>query len=184
MGPTTRSQGKKTDSGVVDTLFHQVSPKDEEGDEPTSLRGSLSKLSVSSLVSVLDDIEDTSMVHGRDAKRLRDATLMAVEEVRQESRGTCSKLAQQVLRAATAGQEDSAQKERILEEFVARLRPNIRYFVKLDNPTSFEQAVNKAQTVEHLLAEAAADKLITPAGQLTGAGVSNNTQTLEDLPGS
>lgn len=67
-----------------------------------------------------------------------------------------------LVRAATAGQDPAVQKERVLEEFVARLRPDIRYFVKLDNPASFEQAVNRAQTVEQLLAEATTDRLINP----------------------
>ncbi|VDO21887.1 unnamed protein product [Haemonchus placei] len=34
------------------------------------------------------------------------------------------------------------------------LRPDTRYYVKLDNPATFEQAVAKAQMVEQLLAEA------------------------------
>ncbi|VDL83351.1 unnamed protein product [Nippostrongylus brasiliensis] len=51
---------------------------------------------------------------------------------------------------------------RTLDEFVARLRSDIRYFVKLDNHTSFEQAVSKAQMVEQLLSEATADRLIHP----------------------
>ncbi|VDO98699.1 unnamed protein product [Heligmosomoides polygyrus] len=67
-----------------------------------------------------------------------------------------------LVRAATAGQDPAVQKERVLEEFVAHLRPDIRSFVKLDNPASFEQAVNRAQTVEQLLAEATTDRLINP----------------------
>ncbi|KHJ83391.1 hypothetical protein OESDEN_16912 [Oesophagostomum dentatum] len=68
-----------------------------------------------------------------------------------------------LVRAATTGQDQASQKERVLEEFVARLRPDIRYYVKLDNPSTFEQAVAKAQMVEQLLAEATADRLIAPA---------------------
>ncbi|VDP01233.1 unnamed protein product [Heligmosomoides polygyrus] len=49
----------------------------------------------------------------------------------------------------------------MLEEYLACLHHRIRYYVKLDNPSSFEQAVNKAQAVEQL-AEAAVDRLINP----------------------
>ncbi|KAK6741289.1 hypothetical protein RB195_009255 [Necator americanus] len=67
-----------------------------------------------------------------------------------------------LVRAATTGQDPSSQKERVLEDFVARLRPDIRYYVKLDNPLTFEQAVAKAQMVEQLLTEATTDRLINP----------------------
>ncbi|VDO66714.1 unnamed protein product [Haemonchus placei] len=56
-----------------------------------------------------------------------------------------------LVRAATSGQDPASQKDRVLEEFVARLRPDIRYYVKLDNPATLEQAVAKAQMVEQLL---------------------------------
>ncbi|VDO31604.1 unnamed protein product [Haemonchus placei] len=46
---------------------------------------------------------------------------------------------------ATTVQDPATQKERVLEEFVARLRRDIRYYVKLDGPSSFEQAVSKRQ---------------------------------------
>uniref|UniRef100_A0A1I7W9Z0 CCHC-type domain-containing protein n=1 Tax=Heterorhabditis bacteriophora TaxID=37862 RepID=A0A1I7W9Z0_HETBA len=67
-----------------------------------------------------------------------------------------------LVRAATAGQDPSIQKERALEKFISRLRADIRYYVKLDNPNTFEAAVAKAQTVEQLLAEATAERLINP----------------------
>ncbi|XGW13375.1 hypothetical protein V3C99_000031, partial [Haemonchus contortus] len=87
---------------------------------------------------------------------------------RQESGESCTAFANRILmrgqvRAATSGQEVGTQKERVLEEFVARLRGDIRYFVKLENPTSFEQAVTKAQTVEQLLNEATAERLLHPS---------------------
>ncbi|VDL76276.1 unnamed protein product [Nippostrongylus brasiliensis] len=61
-----------------------------------------------------------------------------------------------------------------LEEFVARLRNDVRYFGKLDNPASFEQAVSKAQMVEQLLTEAVADRLMHP-GSVGEAQVRNGT---------
>ncbi|EPB67177.1 hypothetical protein ANCCEY_13731 [Ancylostoma ceylanicum] len=53
-----------------------------------------------------------------------------------------------LVQAATTGQDSSAQEERVLEEFVARLRPDIIYCVKLYNPATFEQAAGEAQMVE------------------------------------
>ncbi|KAK6760963.1 hypothetical protein RB195_022146 [Necator americanus] len=61
---------------------------------------------------------------------------------------------------ATTSQDPNSQKGRVLDELVARLRPN----VKLDNPLMLEQAVAKAQMVEQLLAKARADLLINPVG--------------------
>ncbi|KAK6057603.1 zinc knuckle [Cooperia oncophora] len=84
----------------------------------------------------------------------------------QEPGEPCTSFANRVLnlvRAATSGQDPFTQKERVLEEFVGRLRGDTRYFVKLDNPVSFEQAVAKAQMVEQLLSEATADRLLHPA---------------------
>nr|CDJ93644.1 unnamed protein product [Haemonchus contortus] len=68
-----------------------------------------------------------------------------------------------LIRAAISDQDPARQKDRVLEEFVARLRPDIRYYLTLDNPTTFEQATAKAQMVEQLLAEATADRLIRPS---------------------
>ena len=90
----------------------------------------------------------------------------ALSTCQQQVGESCATFANRLLnlvRAATTGQDPLSQKERVLEEFIARLRPDIRYYVKLDNPTSFEQAVGKAQMVEQLLAEATADRLIAPA---------------------
>uniref|UniRef100_A0A0N4VSJ6 Gag protein n=1 Tax=Haemonchus placei TaxID=6290 RepID=A0A0N4VSJ6_HAEPC len=87
---------------------------------------------------------------------------------RQESGESCTAFANRVLnrvRAATSGQDLATQKERVLEEFVARLWENVRYFVKLENPTTFEQVVTKAQT-EQLLSEAAAERLLHPTMSL------------------
>ncbi|EYC25167.1 hypothetical protein Y032_0012g1743 [Ancylostoma ceylanicum] len=71
-----------------------------------------------------------------------------------------------LVRAETTGQDPSSQEERVLEEFFARLRPDIRYCVKLYNPATFEQAAGEAQMVEQLLAEATADRLINPSGAM------------------
>uniref|UniRef100_A0A0N4VRZ5 Ras-associating domain-containing protein n=1 Tax=Haemonchus placei TaxID=6290 RepID=A0A0N4VRZ5_HAEPC len=68
-----------------------------------------------------------------------------------------------LVRAANSDQDPASHKDRVLEEFVARLRPDIRCYVKLDNPATSEQVVAKAQMVEQLLAEATADRLIRPS---------------------
>nr|CDJ86555.1 Retrotransposon gag protein domain containing protein [Haemonchus contortus] len=90
----------------------------------------------------------------------------ALSSCQQQTGESASTFANRLLllvRAATSGQDPASQKDRVLEEFVARLRPDIRYYVKLDNPATFEQAVAKAQMVEQLLAEATADRLIRPS---------------------
>ncbi|VDO29282.1 unnamed protein product [Haemonchus placei] len=90
----------------------------------------------------------------------------ALSSCQQQTGESASTFANKLLllvRAATYGQDPASQKDGVLEEFVARLRPDIRYYVKLDNPSTFEQAVAKAQMVEQLLAEATADRLIRPS---------------------
>lgn len=67
-----------------------------------------------------------------------------------------------MVRGATAGQAANTQNDRVLEDFVARFRRDIRCSVKLDNPTAFEHAVTKDQTVEQLLSEATAERLVKP----------------------
>lgn len=76
-----------------------------------------------------------------------------------------------LVRAATVGQDPITQRERVLEEYVARLRGDVRYFVRLDNPSTFEQAVSRAQMVEQLLAEATADKQMHPSSHSINQGV-------------
>ncbi|WKX89120.1 hypothetical protein Q1695_008626 [Nippostrongylus brasiliensis] len=105
----------------------------------------------------------------------RDLARQALTSCRQEPAEASTVFANRLLsivRAATAGLDVAAQKDRMLEEFTSRLRPDIRYFVKLERPTSFEQAVIRAQAVEQLLAEATADRLMYPSGRPAGADVS------------
>ncbi|XGW33928.1 hypothetical protein V3C99_018001 [Haemonchus contortus] len=100
---------------------------------------------------------------GPQHRNLARQSLASCQQQVGESTSTFANRLLLLVRAATAGQDSSSQKERTLEEFVARLRPDIRYYVKLDNPSTFEQAVAKAQMVEQLLAEATADRLIRPS---------------------
>ncbi|KHJ94973.1 zinc knuckle [Oesophagostomum dentatum] len=113
---------------------------------------------------------DTIVNHLRnffESPQQRYVARQALSACRQEPGESATNFANRLLnlvRAATAGQDPATQKERVLEEFVPRLRSDIRYFVKLDNPATFEQAVTKAQTVEQLLTEAASERLIHPTG--------------------
>ena len=66
------------------------------------------------------------------------------------------------MRAATLRQDITKQKDRVLEEFVAGLRLDVRYYVKFNNPATVKQAVASAQTVKQLLIEATAERLICP----------------------
>ncbi|KIH51409.1 hypothetical protein ANCDUO_18506 [Ancylostoma duodenale] len=129
------------------------------------------------LISSLENLDNSATVQGRDAKLLREAATVTLTQstqqryvalrklsaCRQVQGESCLAFADRVLnlvRAPTSGQDIVTQKERVLEEFVVGLRGDIRYFVKLDNPTPFEQAIIKAQTVEHLLTEATSDRFI------------------------
>ncbi|VDL83076.1 unnamed protein product [Nippostrongylus brasiliensis] len=117
-----------------------------------------------------EDRKDFALVAGHlksffESPQQRYVARQKLAVCRQEPGESSSAFANKVLnlvRAATAGQDPQIQKDRTLEEFVARLRNDVRYFVKLDNPASFEQAVSKAQMVEQLLTEAAADRLMHP----------------------
>ncbi|VDL77384.1 unnamed protein product [Nippostrongylus brasiliensis] len=103
----------------------------------------------------------------------------------QEVGESCFTFANRILatvHAAMARQDISYKMKRALEEFLTRLRREIRYHVKMDNPLTFEQAVTKAQTVEQILAWASADYVFNPgrpaatvlaqnsAGYFTSAG--------------
>lgn len=79
--------------------------------------------------------EPTAVVCGfSEAFHLPSRTRRAVWHIRQSD----------LVRAATSGQNAATQKERVFEEFIVWLRGDILYFVKLDNPVTYEQAVAKA----------------------------------------
>lgn len=100
-----------------------------------------------------------SYFEGPQQKHLARQALIACKQTTEEPSASFANRILHLVRIATAGQDPSAQKERVLEELLARLRPDIRYHVKLDNPSTFEQAVAKAQMVELLLSEATASCL-------------------------
>lgn len=64
----------------------------------------------------------------------------------------------QAVKAATIGQTNASVKERLLEEFLDKLNPDIAFHVKCTDPDTFETAHLKAQQVESLLAFRAASK--------------------------
>ncbi|WKY12292.1 hypothetical protein Q1695_003681 [Nippostrongylus brasiliensis] len=95
----------------------------------------------------------------------RDMARQKLSICRLEQGESFSTFAQRLLhlvRAAMMGQDSASQKDRTLEEFVGCLRGDRRYFVKLDRTGTFEQAVVKTQTVEQLINEATADRLMNP----------------------
>ncbi|VDL77569.1 unnamed protein product [Nippostrongylus brasiliensis] len=131
------------------------------------------------------DRKDFALVAGHlrsffESPQQRYVSRQRLAACRQEPGESSSAFANKVLnlvRAAKAGQDPQIQKDRSLGEFVARLRNDVRHFVKLDNPASFEQAVSKAQMVEQLLTEAAADRLMHP-----GSVVEAQVRALERAP--
>ncbi|WKX95512.1 hypothetical protein Q1695_012178 [Nippostrongylus brasiliensis] len=140
----------------------------------------------------IDDLSDedrrafeTIVAHLRgvfEGPHQRNMAQQALTSCRQEPLEAFAAFANRLLplvRAFMAGQGQAAQRERLLDEFVNRLSPDIRYFVKLEGPASFEDAVNRAQTIEQLLAEATADRLINPANHpMVSASVYNCSRIL------
>ncbi|RCN25975.1 hypothetical protein ANCCAN_28308 [Ancylostoma caninum] len=67
-----------------------------------------------------------------------------------------------LVKKATIGQSKSSQNERLLDEFLDRLKPVLRFHVKATNPSTFDEALVKALTYESLLADTANSLSIIP----------------------
>ncbi|KAL6723991.1 hypothetical protein Aduo_018929 [Ancylostoma duodenale] len=75
------------------------------------------------------------------------------------------------IRAATTGEDPASQKGMVLEEFVDRLRSDIRPHVNLDNLATLEQDLGKAPKGEQLKAEATEARFISSATPPTSTEV-------------
>ncbi|VDO68465.1 unnamed protein product [Heligmosomoides polygyrus] len=71
----------------------------------------------------------------------------------------------QIVKKVTRGQPRNTQRERLLDEYVDRLKPSLRFHVKAANPPTFDEAVIKAVMYESLLADAANSLSIFPGTQ-------------------
>ncbi|EPB69859.1 retrotransposon gag protein [Ancylostoma ceylanicum] len=67
-----------------------------------------------------------------------------------------------LVKRVTQGQPKTAQNERLLDEFLDRLKPALRFHVKAANPASYDDAIIKAMTYESLLADAVSNLTIFP----------------------
>ena len=76
-----------------------------------------------------------------------------------------------LVKKVTKGQPRNAQNERLLDEFLDRLKPALRFHVKASNPQNFDDAVIKAITYESLLADVAGSLSILPGVQAATAAV-------------
>ncbi|RCN40313.1 hypothetical protein ANCCAN_13737 [Ancylostoma caninum] len=70
-----------------------------------------------------------------------------------------------LVKKVTRGQPKKAQNERLLDEFLDRLKPTLRFHVKAANPPTFDEAVVKAITYESLLNDVANTLSIFPGTQ-------------------
>jgi hypothetical protein len=71
-------------------------------------------------------------------------------------KGTVSELALEVgkfVELATAGEGKDAKKRRLLAEFLRKLSPELRYEVKMKEPSTFESAMEIAMKIENLMVE-------------------------------
>ncbi|KAL6742605.1 hypothetical protein Aduo_015740 [Ancylostoma duodenale] len=84
-----------------------------------------------------------------------------------------------LVKRVTQGQPKTAQNERLLDEFLDRLKPALRFHVKASNPASYDDAIIKAMTYESLLADAVSNLTIFPGTKLETpqVNVATNPQT-------
>ncbi|KIH61298.1 integrase core domain protein [Ancylostoma duodenale] len=84
-----------------------------------------------------------------------------------------------LVKRVTQGQPKTAQNERLLDEFLGRLKPALRFHVKASNPASYDDAIIKAMTYESLLADAVSNLTIFPGTKLETpqVNVATNPQT-------
>ncbi|KAL6727978.1 hypothetical protein Aduo_009797 [Ancylostoma duodenale] len=78
----------------------------------------------------------------------------------------------------TLGQSNPVQNERLLDEFLDRLKPALKFYVKASNPPIYDEAVVKALIYESLLTEAVNNLTIFPAANSATAQV--NVATTQD----
>uniref|UniRef100_W6NHX2 VbhA domain-containing protein n=1 Tax=Haemonchus contortus TaxID=6289 RepID=W6NHX2_HAECO len=78
--PTTRSQSTPVDSWA-DGPFSGIVPEASASDN---------------LANALSYLDDKASVRGKDAKSLRDATVLALEEVRNDSKADTAQLTKQI----------------------------------------------------------------------------------------
>lgn len=109
-----------------------------------------------------------------EAPHFRNLARQQLSDCKQGANETVRDFAERMkklVRKVTQGQTKAAQKERLLDEFLDRIKPTLRFHVKASGPSSYDDAVIKAMTYESLLAEAINNMTIIPS-----AGVESPAQ--------
>ena len=89
-----------------------------------------------------------------EGERIKEAAEQKLANV--VHRGSVGELVVEIrdlVEAALAGEEDTVKEKRMLGEFVRKLKPEIRYQVKLGEPKTFAEAMESAFNIEDLLNE-------------------------------
>ncbi|CAJ0610562.1 unnamed protein product [Cylicocyclus nassatus] len=158
----------------VEDIFDMLSPPLSSAMKAKLVKGHLQGLArekLNQLTSEQRDDYDTLVAELRksfEGPHRRRLARQALAGCRQQPGESCFSFANRILhlvRAITAGQDPVLQEERLLEEFVSRLRTDIKFHVRNSNPTSFQQALDTADAVEQHLAETISDRLITPSAE-------------------
>ncbi|KAH7689562.1 DCT-10 protein, partial [Aphelenchoides avenae] len=86
----------------------------------------------------------------------------------------------QYVKAATVGEHEEVRKSRMLNDFIEKLRPKLKFHVRAADPTAFEEAFEAALKFESLLDEHDTDQFRTHANvNLVKAGESSQTDGLQ-----
>ncbi|KHJ78584.1 hypothetical protein OESDEN_21793, partial [Oesophagostomum dentatum] len=109
-----------------------------------------------------------------ESKHFRGLARQKLSDCKQNSTESVRDFAERVkklVKKATIGQSKSSQNERLLDEFLDRLKPVLRFHVKATSPATFEEALVKALTYESLLADTANALTIIPVQPTQTAAV-------------
>uniref|UniRef100_W6NGJ6 Uncharacterized protein n=1 Tax=Haemonchus contortus TaxID=6289 RepID=W6NGJ6_HAECO len=100
--PITRRQVK---SGSI--------PPDEAFAQPSDTKAESLDLTKELLFSIIDDVSDDALLHGRDAKALRDATTSAIEQVWNDTCATTALLTSKI------NESNASLQDKLEESFAA-----------------------------------------------------------------
>lgn len=97
---------------------------------------------------------------GRQRQHIAKQELLKCRQRKEETISEFAHRISNLVKFASDDPSSDESKKRLLEEFIDRLLPTIRYYTKLGETKTFNEAVNRAQTVELLLNEANAEKVV------------------------
>lgn len=110
----------------------------------------------------------TQCFEGKQKKFLARQELIQCRQRRNESVADFAHRLSNLVKSCSDNPSSDSTKKRMKDEFIDRLQPNIRYHTKLVETTSFESALNRAETIEMLLSEANVEKEYGPINPFDG----------------